>query len=214
MQALPPGPPSARTDPIAPADSPAAVVVGTRLDDYAGVLHTEQDWLGVQHAVQRLEHDTGTRLFVTFVRSFGRLDGQTWAHEAKRRSGLTQRDVLLAVAIDDRRYGVAVVDQIPITWSAFSSLVERDVAARVRHADWAGTAVTLADGLRTADDAHPGGELVVACVVGGLVGVLAACIIGGDATPLGWWWRRRRRSRATSEPEDQQPGRRDDTASR
>jgi hypothetical protein len=31
--------------------------------------------------------------------------------------------------------------------------------------------------LRSADDGRPGGRLVVACVVGGLVGVLAACII-------------------------------------
>jgi hypothetical protein len=90
-----------------PASSvPAADPVdlgGAYVLDRAGVLHG--DTTAVREAIDRLFDERGTQLFVVYVDEFsGTSSDQDWANETAIRSGLGDRDILLAIATDERVY--------------------------------------------------------------------------------------------------------------
>src|SRR5690606_15416539 len=59
----------------------------------------------VEAALETLEDEAGLQLFVAYVDSFDGLDGVEWAEQTFDESGMGGNDVLLAVAVGDRRYG-------------------------------------------------------------------------------------------------------------
>jgi uncharacterized membrane protein YgcG len=137
----------------------------------------------VREALDRLRDANGTQLFVVYVSDFNGMNGQEWSDETARRSQLGDRDVLLAVAVDDRAYGYSVAGEFPLSDSELADLAVQEVEPRLAAGDWAGAAVAMADGLRTGGGA--GGGLPVGAL---LVG---AGIVGGGALLLS----RRRRAR-------------------
>jgi hypothetical protein len=80
--------------------------VADRVTDRAGVLDPAQT-AQVRQAIDRLAAERGYDLFVVLVDSFDGLDGQEWADDAANRSQLGVQDVLLAVAVGDRAYGLS-----------------------------------------------------------------------------------------------------------
>ncbi len=94
----------------APAAADAPGNLASEITDTAGVLGT--DTARVQQALDTLRTDTGYQLFVAFVPTFDGLDGQSWADKAATASGFGRDDVLLAVAVDEGRYGFSVDDGI------------------------------------------------------------------------------------------------------
>jgi len=76
----------------------------------------------VRGALKRLRDANGTQLFVVYVSSFDGMDGQQWSDETARRSQLGDRDVLLAVAVDDRAYGYSVPGDFLLSDSELADL--------------------------------------------------------------------------------------------
>jgi hypothetical protein len=124
--------------------------------------------------------------------------GPGLADRSAQASQLGRRDALLAVAIDDRAYGISLDNQFPLSDSVVTAIETEDVRPRLTANDWAGAAIALADGLRTGHAAGGAGSdggsgaLPVGLVVGGVA------VLGGGAYVLA---RRRRRAPAKADTE-------------
>src|SRR4051794_34753728 len=103
---------------IALADAPLRV--SGQLTDRAGVLGANT--AEVQAAQDRLSTQTDLRLYVVYVRSFSGQDGQEWADRTAQLSQLGRRDALLAVAVDDRAYGISLDDGFPLSDAAVTAI--------------------------------------------------------------------------------------------
>lgn len=103
----------------------------------------------VQQALDRLATDTEYQLFVVYVDSFDGADPAEWANESAVSSGLGQDDILLAVAVGDRRYQVSVDDQIALSDDQLAT-VSAGIEDRLRADEWADAAIAAADGYREA----------------------------------------------------------------
>ncbi|WP_219413039.1 TPM domain-containing protein [Pseudonocardia nigra] len=170
----------------APAEPPFRLADG--VTDRAGVLDPAGT-AAVADAVGELRADEGIDLFVVYVDSFSGADGPTWAAEAARLSQLGREDVLFAVAVGDRAYGVHVDPEVSLSQSAIDDAL---TAAEDRLAadDWAGAAVALADELGGGSGGSGG---AVAWTLVALAG--AVVVIGGF-----FLLSRRRRSRTAPPP--------------
>jgi len=172
----------------ATASAEAPLRVTGDITDPAGAL--QNDTAAVQTALQRLTAETNLRLYVVYVKNFSGRDGQDWADRSAQASQLGRRDALLAVAIDDRAYGISLDDAFPLSDDVVADIETQDVRPRLAAGDWGGAAIALADGLRTggAGGSGAGGSaLPVGLVVGGVA------LVGGGAYVLA---RRRRRGQA------------------
>ncbi|QJY45832.1 TPM domain-containing protein [Pseudonocardia broussonetiae] len=180
---------------VAAAEPPSRV--GPAVTDSAGVL-APGDQARITEAFGRLREANGTQLFVVYVDSFDGADGQSWADESARLSQFGAQDVLLAVAVGDRAYGVSVADGLTVGESTVDSAIG-DAEDRLAQDDWAGAAIALSDGL---GGGGSGGFPVGALLLGGVV------VVGGGAYVVS----RRRRNRTAAVPADpaQPPAPRDE----
>lgn len=163
-----------RTD--APLNLPSDLV------DTAGVL----DESTVRSALDALRDETDQQLFVAYVPSFDGADGPAWAQETFALSGLGTNDVLLAVAVDDRRYALYVGAGNPVT-DAQLDAVEIAVEDQLVDDDWTGGAVAAADTLRSELTGGSGPGAMTVLLVGGLVVIALVALVA-------WAASRRRRS--------------------
>jgi hypothetical protein len=185
---------------IALADAPLRV--SGQLTDRAGVLGANT--AEVQAAQDRLSTQTDLRLYVVYVRSFSGQYGQEWADRTAQLSQLGRRDALLAVAVDDRAYGISLDDGFPLSDAAVTAIENRDVRPRLAAGDYAGAAVALADGLRTAAAGGSGTGATNGSgggAAGGSGGVPVGLLVGGVAVLGGgaYLMTRRRRGRSARE---------------
>jgi hypothetical protein len=177
----------------ATASAEAPLRVNGDITDPAGALGSDSS--AVQAALDRLSTESGMRLYVVYVRSFSGRDGQDWADRSAQASQLGRRDALLAVATDDRAYGISLDEAFPVSDDVVTAIETQDVRPRLTEGDWAGAAVALADGLRTGRASggsggdSGGSALPVGLVVGGVA------LVGGGAYALA---RRRRRKPETA----------------
>jgi hypothetical protein len=191
---------------IALADAPLRV--SGQLTDRAGVLGANT--AEVQAAQDRLSSQTDLRLYVVYVRSFSGQYGQEWADRTAQLSQLGRRDALLAVAVDDRAYGISLDDGFPLSDAAVTAIENRDVRPRLAAGDYAGAAVALADGLRTAAAGGSGTGATNGSgggAAGGSGGVPVGLLVGGVAVLGGgaYLMTRRRRGRSAREAEPGTP---------
>ncbi|GAA2542385.1 TPM domain-containing protein [Pseudonocardia hydrocarbonoxydans] len=173
---------------VAAAEPPLRV--GPAVTDAAGVL-AAGDEARITEAFGRLREANGTQLFVVYVESFDGAGGQEWADESAALSQFGRDDVLLAVAVGDRAYGVSVADDLGLSDSTVDGAIA-DAEGRLAAGDWAGAAIALSDGLGGGGGDFPTGTVLVG-------GVL---LVGGGA-----WYvtSRRRRTRAARNPDAQAP---------
>lgn len=157
---------------VAAADPPQRL--DSDIVDRAGVLGGNA--AQVRAAADALRAEDGVQLFTVYVRSFDGADGPSWAEDSARRSQLGPRDVLLAVAVDDRAYGVSVDQGFPLDQDTLADILSRDVEPRLAAGDWPGAAVAFADALRRggATGGAGGGGSAAPWVIGG-----ALALIGG-----------------------------------
>ena len=180
----------------ATASAEAPLRINGDITDPAGALGS--DTSRVQAALDKLSSETDMRLYVVYVKSFSGREGQDWADRSAQASQLGRRDALLAVAVDDRAYGISLDNQFPLSDTVVTAIETQDVRPRLTANDWAGAAIALADGLRTGKAAGGsggdggGGALPVGLVVGGVA------VVGGGAYVLA---RRRRRAPAKADTE-------------
>ncbi|WP_159845015.1 TPM domain-containing protein [Nocardia sp. CY41] len=173
--------------PTAGAEPPLRM--NTYVEDTAGALDEKQRDQ-VQDAVNQLYADQRIRLWVVYVGDFDGLTPQDWSARTASMSGFGERDLLLAVATDDRAYWLE--GELPggVSDSELDDIVLGKVEPALRDGRWADAGVATADGLDAA--LRGGGVNVRALLVTGLLVVLVA---GG----LVWYARRRRRARTEAE---------------
>ncbi|MGY1839808.1 MULTISPECIES: TPM domain-containing protein [unclassified Modestobacter] len=165
-----------------------------QLVDQADVLSSAEE-AEVESALQELQTEDGTQLYVVYVESFDGLSQGAWAEQAFDLAGLGTNEALFAVATEDQFTSFEVGPNSPVTEAEFASLVTTDVEPELGSGDWAGAAVTLAEGIRTgggsAGSTDGGGA--------GALGVLAAiALVGGGGYAL-VRSRRRKKQQAAQE---------------
>ncbi|WP_327113948.1 TPM domain-containing protein [Nocardia sp. NBC_01730] len=163
--------------------------MGTYVEDSAEVLDPGQ-LDRVRSSVDQLYADQQVRLWVVYVPDFDGLAPETWARRTASMSGFGARDLLLAVATEDRGYWVE--GQLPrgVSDSELDSLLTREVEPALRDGRWADAGVATADGL---DSAMRGGEVNIGAVL--IIGLPIVLVVGGVVL----YSRKRRRDRATAD---------------
>lgn len=169
-----------------------------QLVDDAGVLKDEK---GLQRELQQLRSEHGLQLFVVYVEEFTdssgqAVDGETWAKQTFDASGLGSKDAILAVATDQRRYGMyggtGTVSQ------AEGSTIETEyVEPALGKDDWDGAvegAVRGFEDAATGDLAGGGGDSGAGGGTGFPVWLLAAPFLVGGVVMLTRMGRRGRRA--------------------
>ncbi|MGW6128933.1 TPM domain-containing protein [Cellulomonas sp. NPDC055163] len=112
--------------------------------DQVGVLGTGA--ADVDAALDELADATPYQLFVVYVATFDGLDAADWADRTAALSDLGRDDILLAVAVDDRRYQVSVDEAIALTDDDLRVVETEYVEPALSDDDWAGAAVAAAEG--------------------------------------------------------------------
>ncbi|MEV5834094.1 TPM domain-containing protein [Nocardia sp. NPDC052112] len=144
----------------------------------------------VSAAVDDLYADQQMRLWVVYVRDFNGMSPQQWADRTATMSGLGRRDLLLAVATEDRSYWFDGELPKNVSDSELDTVLTHDVEPALRDGRWADAGVATADGL---DSAMRGGG-----VSGWTLVVVAALIVLG-VVGLVLYSRRRRADRRRAE---------------
>lgn len=162
-----------------------------QVTDNSGAL-TDRQLNDVQRAVDRLYSERHVRLWVVFVPSFAPQGALAWAQETKKASDLSSEDALLAVATGQRSYAFLVSPAAAGGSSTKVDGIRRDrIEPALRNQDWAGAAVSAANGLENlGKGGSPGGQ-------GGSISLLPLLILAAIGllliAAMIMWSRRRRR---------------------
>ena len=131
--------------PPPPADAEQPFRVGSQIEDRAAVLGGRE--ADVSAAIEELEDGEQVQLWVTFVDTFSGIGAQDWANETAIQSDLGLRDVLLAVAVQDRAYAYSVEQDFPLSQEQLDGVMTESVEPRLSDDDWAGAAIGAAEGI-------------------------------------------------------------------
>jgi uncharacterized membrane protein YgcG/tetratricopeptide (TPR) repeat protein len=179
--------PAAATPPF---DVPGQVTVSENAADV--------DTGRIETALDELQTEAGTQLFVVFVDSFDGASGDDWTAQTAQISGLGGNDVLFAVATGDRRYGFQVVESEDYTEDGVQSMVDRRVEPLLADEDWTGAAVAFAEGLQ---DLSTGGDGTASSSSGSGFATLVVVVLIGLVCVGGYLvYRSRSRRRALAPP--------------
>jgi uncharacterized membrane protein YgcG/tetratricopeptide (TPR) repeat protein len=179
--------PAAATPPF---DVPGQVTVSENAADV--------DTGRIETALDELQTEAGTQLFVVFVDSFDGASGDDWTAQTAQISGLGGNDVLFAVATGDRRYGFQVVESEDYTEDGVQSMVDRRVEPLLADEDWTGAAVAFAEGLQ---DLSSGGDGTASSSSGSGFATLVVVVLIGLVCVGGYLvYRSRSRRRALAPP--------------
>ncbi len=117
--------------------------------DESGVLSAGEE-ARVQAALDELATTTSYRLYVVYVPEFTSPEqGTAWAQATARESTLGAQDVVLAVATETRRVGMAPQETGDLTRPELQAVFD-GVRQDLRGDDWAGAAIGAAEGIQAA----------------------------------------------------------------
>ncbi|MEV0332699.1 TPM domain-containing protein [Nocardia sp. NPDC050717] len=133
--------------PTAAAEPPSRM--GPQVVDSAEVL-SGADESRVLDAVDRLYRDHQVKLWVIYVRDFASMAPRDWAARTSELSGFSDRDLLLAVAVDDRGYWLNGTLPTEVSDGELDSLLAGTVEPALRERKWAQAGVDTADGIGAA----------------------------------------------------------------
>lgn len=122
--------------------------------DLPGQVYDAADVLGssteeIQAGVDGLAESSDLQLFVAFVDTFdgaGDNSGAEWAEATYAASGMGGNDVLLAVAVEDRKYGSYTTEDSGLTRDQVVEVEESFVTPELGNDNWAGAALAAIDG--------------------------------------------------------------------
>lgn len=157
--------------PSAVAEPPARM--GPQVVDTANVLSAGDEGR-VLDAVDTLYRDHQVKLWVIYVRTFGSMAARDWAARTSDLSGFSDRDLLLAVAVDDRGYWLDGTLPDGVTDSELDSVLAGSVEPALREQKWAQAAIDTAEGIGSAlkGTSVPWGVLI-------LIGLAVVVVAGG-----------------------------------
>jgi hypothetical protein len=179
------GPASAALPAVEPVPITSDIV------DEVGAL--DGDEAEVQAALDDLAAETPYQLYVVYVDDFEDQRGSEWVQQAATESGLGADDFVLAVATESERFALAPESSGELSRDEVEQ-VYTEVEDVLGTGDWAGAAVTAAQGLQSAATGGGAGGALGGLFVGGLV------VIAGVAGVA--WLASRRRRRAAEQPAD------------
>lgn len=131
----------------APASADVPTQMPAQVIDAADVLTVDQE-NEITDAVERLATDRDLQLWVIYVHDFGDLTPDEWGRQTEQLSEMSYRDVLLAVAVDDRGFYFGSADPIDDYPAATLRDIAGDtIAPAVRDGRWTEAALTTVDDL-------------------------------------------------------------------
>ncbi|MGV9709821.1 TPM domain-containing protein [Gordonia sp. NPDC003424] len=156
----------------------------TQVVDSANVLTAAQRGQ-LQSSIDQLYSDHEVQLWVVYVKTFDGMPAEQWASETVTASDLGDRDILLAVATDDRGYYFSAPDSIDgLSQSDIDDIARGDIVPQLKAGNWAGAGQAAVDGISDAmTPSHTGAY--IAAGVGGIA------VVGGAGAFL--YSRRRKR---------------------
>lgn len=184
------GPASAALPAVEPVPITSDIV------DEVGAL--DGDEAEVQAALDDLAAETPYQLYVVYVDDFEDQRGSEWVQQAATESGLGADDFVLAVATESERFALAPESSGELSRDEVEQ-VYTEVEDVLGTGDWAGAAVTAAQGLQSAATGGGAGGALGGLFVGGLV------VIAGVAG-VAWLASRRRRRAAAQAADAARPG--------
>ncbi|MFT4200851.1 TPM domain-containing protein [Gordonia sp. (in: high G+C Gram-positive bacteria)] len=168
------------------AEPPMNLPEQMQIHDPAQVL-SDGDRAKLQAEIDKLYADHGVSMWVVYVKSFDDMPAEKWADVVRNQSDLTDRDVLLAVATDSRRYYLStpeVLDKDKI-----DDIAKKDVEPRLKKGEWSAAGIGAVRGIDKAlSSSH-----VLAYTAAGVGGT--AALAGGGA----YLYTRRRREQEAKE---------------
>ncbi|MCD0444712.1 TPM domain-containing protein [Glycomyces sp. A-F 0318] len=175
-----------------PASAAAPLLLSGPVTDRAGAVGDRED--DVLAAIGDLEEDTGMGLYVAYIDDFGGYDPQDWADTTAVDSDLGTDDLLLAVAIDERRYTWSVAAGFPLTDSQLNRVAADRIAPELADGNWVEAAIGAAEGYRAAyrGEGASGGS--------SFVWILVLLLAAAAAIGLYLWFRNRRRGGGAAAP--------------
>ncbi|WP_171784007.1 TPM domain-containing protein [Isoptericola halotolerans] len=111
--------------------------------DTADVL-SDGELAEVQEALDELADETSYQLFVVYTDRFDGVDGRAWADSTATNAQLGASDLLLAVATEDRLYGLSWDNNVDLSEEQLDAIRDATVDA-LRDDDWAGATVAAVD---------------------------------------------------------------------
>ena len=151
-----------------PADAPFDIP--EQITDRAGVLDDPQ---GLQSQVNELTQEEGLQLFAVYVDSFDGMAPESWVQQTYETSGMGGNDVLLAVAVEDRRYGMWTTADSGLEASDISRVQTDYVEPQLAADDWDGAVTAAAEGLGSGGGGGGFSSGMFYLVIGG---IFLACI--------------------------------------
>lgn len=127
--------------------------------DAAGVVSGDE--AQVEEALDALADERGLQLFVAFVDTFEGADGNSgeeWAEATFAASGMGGDDVLLAVAVEDRKYGSYTSDDSGLSREQVLAVENDFILPALGDEDWSGAAIAAAEGYAQTDEQGAGGS--------------------------------------------------------
>ncbi len=131
-----------------PAAAQSIPRLSSQITDETGVLASGTS--GIQSALDRLLSDRNVQLWVVFVHTSGSQTAQQMAEATFRQNGFGGNDVVLLVALDDKRYGYFVSDTLPLSSSQVDAAASNDLEPGLRSGDYPGAVAAFANGLDSA----------------------------------------------------------------
>lgn len=111
------------------------------------------DTAEARDAIAELQSDARINLYAVLVDSFDELDKETWVQQSFTASDLGGNDILLAIAVQDRRFsfhaGVAG-QSFAVSQDQVRSVLENESAPHMSAGDWSGAIVAAAQGIQAA----------------------------------------------------------------
>ena len=195
----------------------------THITDQAGVLGSGQS--SVQSALDKLLSGENVELWVVTMPTTGDTTSPDMATEIYQDNGLGGNDVVLLIAVNDKRYGWAEESATGLTTDEIDKLASAQLEPKFRLGDYSGGVVdfvtALGQQIGAAKNPGPGtgpdtgtGPVVTNTAStfdsSGLVTVLwtliAIIVVGCGLVLLALWFRAWRRGRLTAEERDKQTG--------
>lgn len=118
--------------------------VPDQLTDRAGVLGGEQESLRAE--LEQLRSEQGVQLFFVYVDSFDAASGEVWAEQTFEVSGMGGDDVLVAIAVQDRRYGTWTTEESGVSPGEDSEVRAAYIEPALAGNDWSGAVQGAAEG--------------------------------------------------------------------
>ncbi|KTS04423.1 TPM domain-containing protein [Microbacterium testaceum] len=185
--------------PLSAAAVPPPALGSSYVLDQADVLTNAQE-AEVQSRLLRLTNETGFDMWVAYVDEFTQPEAAAdWANETANRNNLGPHQYLLAVSVGGRAYYLSGdVDDGALTSTQLADIEQDLVQPALSNGDWAGAAITAADGLTAAERAAPAPAPPTPAGSGPDVGLIVLLVVLVLAIGGGLLWFGLRRRRAAS----------------